>query len=70
VGIAHRGADNLVAEQFLNFPQILCHVLSRIVAAEWRNPWAVISPTPERAACETNTESVDDTQHQRLHVSV
>ena len=34
-----------MAEQFLDFPQVPTW-LRRIVAAEWRNPWAVISPTP------------------------
>ena len=33
-----------MAEQFLDFPQVPTW-LRRIVAAEWRNPWAVISPT-------------------------
>ena len=33
-------------EELLDFPQILSTWLSRIVAALWRNPCAVISPTP------------------------
>ena len=32
--------------QFLDFPQILSMWLSKIVAALWRSPWAVICPTP------------------------
>jgi hypothetical protein len=35
-----------VPEELLDFVQILSMWLSRIVAALWRSPWAVISPTP------------------------
>jgi hypothetical protein len=54
-----------MAVSLIRFPSVFDSIDGDLVAAEWRNPWAVISPTPERAACETNTESVDDTQHQR-----
>jgi hypothetical protein len=43
---AHGGADVLVAEEFLDFPQILSHVVEQNRCRECRNPWAVISPTP------------------------
>jgi hypothetical protein len=48
VGIAHGRADVLVAEELLDFPQVLSNVVKRIVVAEWRSPWAVI-PHPKRS---------------------
>jgi hypothetical protein len=46
MGVSHGRTDILVAEQLLDFPQIFSTWLSKIVAAECRSPWAVISPTP------------------------
>ena len=46
VGVAHGGADIFLAEQLLDFAKSFPTWLSRIVAALWRSPWAVISPTP------------------------
>jgi hypothetical protein len=46
VRIAHGRADVFVAEELLDFPQIVSDVVRRIVAAEWRRLWAVISSTP------------------------
>ena len=46
VGVADRGADIVVAEEFLDLPKIFPTWLRRMVAALCRSPWAVISPTP------------------------
>ena|SRR5215207_5433707 len=45
VSIARGGADIFVAEELLDFPQVLSDVVE-VVAAEWRRLWAVISSTP------------------------
>jgi hypothetical protein len=37
---------SLYRSSFLDFPQILSHVVEEVVAALWRKPCAVISPTP------------------------
>ena len=47
MGIAHGRADIFVPEELLDFPQILSHVVEQDRGrAVWRNPCAVISPTP------------------------
>ena len=46
MGIAHGRADILVAEQFLDFPQILSHLVKEDRCRAVPYPWAVISPTP------------------------
>jgi hypothetical protein len=43
--VAHGDADILLPGQFLDFQQILSHVVEEFVAALRRNPCAVISPT-------------------------
>jgi hypothetical protein len=39
-------ADILGAEKFLDFPQILSQLVEQDRGCGWRNPCAVISPTP------------------------
>lgn len=47
VEVADRGADILGAEEFLDFPQILSQLVEQDRGCGWRNPCAVISPTPK-----------------------
>ena len=47
VGVAHRGADILVAEQFLDFPQILFHLVEEDRGRGVAQPMRGDLPYPE-----------------------
>jgi hypothetical protein len=51
VGIAQSGANALVAEQLLNFPQILSHVVKEDRRCGMAQPVGCDLPHPERSTC-------------------
>ena len=50
MGIAHGGADILVAKEFLDFPQILAHVVKEDCGRGVAQPMRGDLPHPERSA--------------------
>ena len=46
MGVAHRGANVLMAEELLNFPQILSHVVKENCGRRMPQSVGVTSPTP------------------------
>jgi len=69
VGIAHGGADILVAEELLDFPQILSHVVEQDRGRAVAQPVGGDLPHPERIACRSEPEVERAVGERRTRIS-